>query len=243
MKRLLILLCLFSINPLGNQVFSQEEREEIYLTKEQWQLLYDKYAVMAIKLLAQLDTLNKNNDSLNSLILQNQGEFGKCENEIYSIVGTTTSEIVEYRRKFEETEKKINYNTGSPADSRIMYFDDISYGKIKCLPEFYDRYISMKKKLDDWEGKKESVFEEQKTYKKKDVTETTYIVEQGDCLSKISELLYNSPKYWQIIWEANKNGVLNEDEITSPPQKIIPNPNNIYPGQVLRIPTLKSINK
>jgi tetratricopeptide (TPR) repeat protein len=53
----------------------------------------------------------------------------------------------------------------------------------------------------------------------------TYEVQSGDSLYKISEKMYNSYKYHQLIWEANK------DKLTSP--------SNLKPGDILTIPPLK----
>jgi len=41
--------------------------------------------------------------------------------------------------------------------------------------------------------------------------------------------IYNNPKMWPVLWEANEKGV-----VSAPPKvsKTIKNPNLIYPGQV-----------
>jgi len=87
----------------------------------------------------------------------------------------------------------------------------------------------MKKKLADWEGVKP--------------VEGTYTVVKGDCLWKISKMKYNSPYYWPAIWDANKTGVVNKDQLTHRSHKAVTNPNLIYPGQVLKIPTLTDAQK
>jgi nucleoid-associated protein YgaU len=51
---------------------------------------------------------------------------------------------------------------------------------------------------------------------------TTYIVTKHDCLSKIAERIYGR-QLWRKIYAANRN--------------IIRNPDIIYPGQVLSIPS------
>ena len=71
-------------------------------------------------------------------------------------------------------------------------------------------------------------------------TEGTYTVVKGDYLWKISVMKYNSPYYWPIIWEANKNGVVNKEQLLDPLHRVIINPNLIYPGQVLKIPSLNN---
>ena len=77
----------------------------------------------------------------------------------------------------------------------------------------------MKKKLADWGGA------------------ATYTVIKGDCLSKIAGMknIYDNWKLWPALWEANKGGVVSAPARTP---KTIPNPNLIYPGQVLKVPSL-----
>jgi nucleoid-associated protein YgaU len=122
-----------------------------------------------------------------------------------------------------------------PDDARKMYFDEITNSKIRCLPEFSDRYASMKKKLEPWER--------EKTF----ITETTppgtYMVVDGDFLSKISELKYGNSSLWPVIWEANRNSIVNPEHYWEPSMQRISNPNLIYPGQVLKIPSITQKEK
>jgi nucleoid-associated protein YgaU len=55
------------------------------------------------------------------------------------------------------------------------------------------------------------------------ILEQTYTVVSGDSLSKISKHFYGDANHWQRIFEANKD--------------IIKNPDDIYPGQTLKIPS------
>jgi nucleoid-associated protein YgaU len=50
----------------------------------------------------------------------------------------------------------------------------------------------------------------------------TYVVAEGDTLSRISERFYGSPNQWRKIWEAN--------------QDVLPNPDRLRPKLTLRIP-------
>jgi len=54
------------------------------------------------------------------------------------------------------------------------------------------------------------------------VTRRTYVVVEGDSLSKIAKREYGDANKWLKIYEANRN--------------IIKNPDLIYPGQELHIP-------
>jgi LysM repeat protein len=199
------------------------------MDEEEWQMQMDDYNAQKTQLQQKLDALNKEIDDLKTTSANKDKDLEKCEADMYALVGTTKSGVADFRKKFEETEKKINSKTGKPADARKMYFDEITNDKARCLPEFADRYASMKKKLTDWEGMK--------------APSGTYTVVKGDCLWKISKMKYNSPYFWPAIWEANKNGVVNAAQLKNRRHKKITNPNLIYPGQVLKIPTLTDAQK
>jgi len=204
-----------------------EEMEE--MDEEEWQRQMDELNAEKSNLQARLNALNSEIDGLKQTSANKDKELEKCESDLYAMVGTTKSGVADFRKKFEETEKKINGKVGTPADARKMYFDDISKDKARCLPEFQDRYMSMKKKLEDWEGMKQP--------------ESGYTVVKGDCLWKISKMKYGSPYYWPAIWDANKSGVVNADQLRNRRHKAVTNPNLIYPGQVLRIPALTDAQK
>ena len=55
-------------------------------------------------------------------------------------------------------------------------------------------------------------------------TANTYVVKQGDSLSRIAKERYGNANQWPKIYEANKD--------------VIKDPDLIYPGQTLKIPTL-----
>jgi nucleoid-associated protein YgaU len=50
----------------------------------------------------------------------------------------------------------------------------------------------------------------------------TYVVQQGDSLSKIAQQVYGTTDDWRRIYDANRD--------------IIKDPDLIYPGQTLRLP-------
>ncbi len=198
------------------------------MDEEEWQRQMDELNAEKTNLTTKLAQLNGEIDNLKGTSANKDKELEKCENDLYALVGTTKSGVADFRKKFEETEKKINGKVGTPADARKMYFDEISKDKARCLPEFQDRYASMKKKLEDWEVKP---------------TEACYTVVKGDCLWKISKMKYGSPYYWPAIWDANKNGVANADALKNARHKKVTNPNLIYPGQCMKIPTLTDAQK
>lgn len=189
--------------------------DDIELTQEQWEAVRDTFAIYAIKFLARIDTLNLQIDSMKQL---NQTiENYDCEKELYALVGATKQDVADFRIKFSETEKKINDRIGAPDDARRMYFEEIQKSKIRCLPEFSERYNKMYSVMT-------SIIVTEKTPEKTTGDYGDYIVTKGDCLWKISSIKYNTPYLWKIIWEANKAG--------------IQNPNLLYEGSILKIPKL-----
>jgi hypothetical protein len=199
------------------------------MDEEEWQRQMDELNAEKSNLQSRLSALNSEIDGLKQTSANKDKELEKCESDLYALVGTTKSGVADFRKKFEETEKKVNGKVGTPADARKMYFDEITKDKARCLPEFADRYASMKKKLEDWEGMKSP--------------EACYTVVKGDCLWKISKMKFGSPYYWPAIWDANKNGVANADALKHARHKKVTNPNLIYPGQCLKIPTLTDAQK
>lgn len=236
LHKLIILMVAFGLVFLAKApLFAQDDDDEEQnaqmeeMDEETWQKQMDDYNAQKTQLTQKLADLNKDIDGLKATSAQKDKDLEKCDADMYALVGTTKAGVADFRKKFEETEKKINSKTGTAADARKMYFDEITNDKARCLPEFADRYASMKKKLADWEGMK--------------VVEGTYTVVKGDCLWKISKMKYGSPYFWPAIWDANKAGVVNKDQLKNRRHKEITNPNLIYPGQVLKIPTLTDAQK
>lgn len=216
-------------------VFSQDSKE-MQMAKDEWQQIYDAYALRAILLIVKNDSLALEIDSLRTVDSLMTLTNKECMNEIYTLLGTDEGGIADYRRKFDETERIINNKTGTPADARKNYFDEISGSKIKCLSDFSNRYASMKKKMDEWEGIKTPEIVEQKPIEQVYSKDNTYTVVEGDNLRTISVYEYGSSDYWTLIWEANKNGIANKYYFFDEEHRYIIDPDLIYPGQVLYIP-------
>jgi LysM repeat protein/uncharacterized small protein (DUF1192 family) len=236
-KLFLLFFLAFGLSLNNANLFAQDDDDDDddddqqmeEMDEEEWQRQMDELNAEKTNLQSRLTALNSEIDGLKTSLAEKQNNAKICEAALYAAVGNTKEGVADYRKKFEETEKKINGKVGTPADARKMYFDEISKDKAQCLPEFRDRMASMRKKLADWEGMK--------------TPEACYTVVKGDCLWKISKMKYGSPYYWPAIWDANKNGVANMDKMTNRRHKMVTNPNLIYPGQCLKIPTLTDAQK
>jgi hypothetical protein len=232
--KLFIFMMIFSLAVIANssQVVAQDD--DMYmeeLDEEEWQRQMDECDARRNDLISQLNSLNTEVDGLLRTLADKDVELQSSEDALYSAVGTTRSAVADYRSRFEETERRINNCKGpeDAADIEATMFAEVSASRIRCLPEFWDRFQAMQRKLEECKGRTVS-------------TAGTYTVVRGDCLWKIAGMPqhYGNPRLWPAIWEANRDGV-----IDAPPRipKTIPNPNLIYPGQVLRIPTLTDAQK
>ena len=209
---------------LDNDMYGREDE----LSASDWEKQMFDLNQKKAALLGQLDASNKDIDKLKNQSSDLDKQLIDAENALYSSVGMNKNSLVEFRKKFDETEKKINNKIGTCEDAKKMYFNEIEASKAKCLPEFYDRYLAMKSKLDTW-------------CKELGKTGQTgqYTVVKGDCLWRIAgkKEIYSNSKYWPKLWEANEEGVISAPAHT--PMKIR-NPNLIYPGQVLKVPALSN---
>lgn len=217
--KLLVALLVLSLG-LGVQLAAFAQDEEPEMTEEEWQRQMDENTALKADLMGRLDQLSKDIDNLKKQNTEKDAAVVKAEEDLYASVGSTKSGVADFRKKFEAVEKTINGKQGNKDDAAKM-FAEIEASRIKCLPEFYDRYKKMKAGLDAWGPEKKA----------------GYTVVKGDCLYKIAgkKEIYNNVKMWPVLWEANEKGV-----ISAPPRvpKTIKNPHWIYPGQVLTVPAL-----
>jgi hypothetical protein len=228
-KLLLVFMMFFSFAVISESAFAQDD--DMYfeeLDEDEWQRQMDECNARRNDLLNQLNSLNTEIDGLRRTLADRDVDLQRAEDDLYAAVGTTRAAVADYRSRFEEAERRINNCRGpeDAADIRATLFAEVSASRIRCLPEFWDRFQAMERKLADCEGRV--------------VTgrcEKEYTVVRGDCLWRIAGRsdIYGNPRLWPKIWEANREAV-----ISAPPRvpNRITNPNLIYPGQVLCIPAL-----
>jgi hypothetical protein len=225
LHKLLVFMLVFSLAVMTSKsVFAQDEPAE--MTMEDWQKMMDEYTAKKDQLTIELNNLNTEIDGLKKTNSDKDAALTKAENDLYAAVGSSKSGVADYRKEFEATEKMINSKSGNVADARKK-FDMLKASKVRCLPEFWDRFNAMEKKLLDWE----KPVEPPKSNK--------YTVVKGDCLYKIAakKEIYNNGRMWPVLWDANKTVTLDPKAPKKTPTKIT-NPNLIYPGQQLVVPTL-----
>jgi len=230
----ILIIFFFTVLPFPAIVFCQDDDgDEIKMSLPEWHLKRDQYAVSAIKLLEKIEKLDSLIDSLKKVKTESDKIILNCDSDLYALVGATKEQVNFFRKTFEKTERNINNKKGTPSDYTDE-MNEITNSKIRCLPEFRDRFLVMKSKL-------ELNYADNNVHEvKKEIVETNdiYIVRKGDYLSKIAELKYGSKSFWPAIWEANKDDIIKENLLTDPYDDIYFNPNFIYPGQVLKIPVL-----
>ncbi len=92
----------------------------------------------------RLNALTAINDSLNKQISEKRLKLNNCETNLYKIVDANIEKINEFRINFIYIEKIIN-SKELTREERIKHLSELETSKISCLPEFRDRYKSMKK--------------------------------------------------------------------------------------------------
>ena len=238
--KLLVFMMVFSLAVFANSsVYSQDDDDDDDMSEpeemdeDMWQAQMDEYTAKKTDLTSQLATLTTEIEQLKFGLTTRTDAAENAVNSVWAAVGSK-SQYEEYKSKFADAEKKASACKG-PDDAAAFEKDVWPYitdaginNRMKCLPEFWDRYNAMKKKIADCKALAPKT--------------EGYTVVKGDCLSKIAGMtkIYGNTRLWPAIWDANKNGV-----VSAPPKvaKTIPNPNLIYPGQVLKIPALTDAQK
>ena len=131
------------------------------------------------------------------------------------------SKTPEYPKKKKTIEKVIPLSIPQPKMLSEKELEELRSKIQNTLNEFAlerGKRVELEKYLSDIEEQIKSYKEEVKIEK-----EEKYTVVKGDSLWKISKKFYSTPLKWPIIYKAN--------------QDKIKDPNRIYPGQVLLIPT------
>jgi len=222
-KFLIMLLALSLVVGTRISLFAQddEEKKDEEMTKEEWQKQIDEYTAKKTELTGKVADLQKDKDALTKTLDSKKAEVKKAEDDYYSAIGGK-DKYDAFKTNLGKLETIVKNKEGKKEDAEKMYAD-LSASNLRCHPDFAARYKKLGDDLKAWGPKVE--------------TPTGYTVVKGDCLYKIAgkKEIYNNPKMWPVLWDANEKGV-----VSAPPRvpKTIHNPNLIYPGQVLKVPAL-----
>ncbi len=233
MKTCTTILTVFFMLFISRAAFSQgDDSNEVNVSNKQWHLKRDQYAVSAITLLSRLETLNAEIDSLKQLNDSSAATIAGCEEALYALVGATRQEVADFRIIFDRTEKYLTRKSFAPSDVEKTSYSEITNSKIRCLPEFAERYEALKTMIDNFS-----------VAPVKEIPENKYVVAEGDNLWSIAAKKYGNPYMWRLIWQANKLEMKNEGVFSEKYYDEIMKPNLIFPGQVLIIPPLSNSDK
>lgn len=221
--RLTFLLAVFFLVFSVNVSYSQDEKlpedsEEIEMDEDQWEAEIAQLTAKKEELTQKVASLQKDIDALIADNSKKEAELKLTEDAFWNELGGKDG-YASFKTNLERLEKLCRNKEGSQDDAMKIY-NSMNGLRMKCHPEFFARFKSVKQCLDGW-----------------NTSVPEYTVQKGDYLFVIAARkdIYNNKHMWPIIWEANENGV-----ISAPGRipKTIRNPHLIYPGQVLKIPKL-----
>ncbi len=206
-------------------VAAQVARADDKLTKDQWQEEMQRYTTMRNTLSAKVKDLDAQIASLQKQSTQLDGDYTKCMDELYALVGSDAQKAEAYRAEIKAAEDKANellrlsdadlFSRSGEVDSLKATVKDLWKNKLSLIPEFWDRLT----KLDG------DIAQLEHTLKGKVKMYTVRSWAQyRDCLWNISKKkdIYANPWLWPKIWQDNR------DEIRDP--------DIIHVGQHLKIP-------
>lgn len=194
--------------------------------------LYEDQAVIRIQnfkekikaLEVELSSLSGEYETLVQKLETTKANLKDCNDELFKMLGATSSDIEAFREKLGKIEGKVREMQRLSDDVLADRQDDVyaleselnelRKEKIALLPEFYNKIIRLAKEINPGLIRQKKIRQ--------------YIVkswfENKDCLWNISGNvdIYGDPLQWSKIWQANTN--------------IIRNPDIIHPGQILTIP-------
>jgi nucleoid-associated protein YgaU len=202
------------------------------MTKEQWQQEMDKYNGMVDDLKAKVKALDDQITSLQSQSSTLDGDYEKCMDELYALVGSDKDKAAAYRAEIEAADNTANELMRlSDADlmARSTEVSDLAAkvkslweDKLSLIPEFWDKLTALNDKVKSLQA---TIAGAGKTY-----TVGTWQRDR-DCLWNISKKkdIYNDPWKWPKIWQGNRDQ--------------IKDPDIIHTGQKLKIPTAGEMTK
>jgi septal ring factor EnvC (AmiA/AmiB activator) len=144
MLLILIFSSLFSF-----RAFAQLDSATSYrlsMSKEEWDRQMKECRNKKNNLIAQLASLMSSIDNLKSKLNASSANVSKSENDLFIAVGASKNDVDSYRIQFEVTERNVNTKSDTYANLKKQVAI-LEASKIRCLPEFFERFTSLKKNL------------------------------------------------------------------------------------------------
>lgn len=196
------------------------------MSKEEWQRQINEYTAQRNELRSRLDGLDSEIADLKAEASELEASIENCNEETYALVGATGEEIADFDRTVDETERRVEELSRMSDDQLLENMSELEeiwsklgeYGntQIGVLPEFYDRINRLKDRIG---ALQKSMMAKGKVY-----TVGTWQRDR-DCLWNIAKKkdIYANAWWWPKIWQGNRDQ--------------IKDPDLIYPGQKLKIPS------
>ncbi len=222
MKTQRMVVLVIAISSLLFAVGSAQEK----MTKDDWQREVDRYTQMKTDLQAKVAELNRQIESLQNESTKLDADYTRCKDELYAMVGSNAQEAAAFAAEIEAAENKANellrlsdaelMQRSSEVTDLAAKAKGFRSNKLSLLPEFSDRLDALDQKV---ESLQRALAGAEKTY-----TVGTWARDR-DCLWNIAKKkdIYNNAWLWPKIWMGNKDKIRN--------------PDLIYPGQKLRVPS------
>ncbi len=224
-KFILVMMAMVVTAPLFAQppVVDPNKRDED-LTKTEAEARITEYTNKVNGLQTELTTLNNEVTNLNTQMTTMMNDTRRCNEELYALLGATEADVRNFRERLGRIESRVR-EIGRMSDDQIggalgelaqleSQLNGMRREKLAVLPEFYNKIIEIAREINSIRGRARS-----NTY-----TVGTWARDR-DCLWNIAgkEQIYNDPLMWSKIYVANMDQIRN--------------PDIIYPGQVLTIPS------
>jgi peptidoglycan hydrolase CwlO-like protein len=195
------------------------------MTKEQWQQEMNKMTQMRDDLQAKIKTLDGDITSANSMSTKLDGDYEKCLDDLYALVGSDREKAAAYREEIDAAEAKAaELMRLSDADLMARSDEvtalettvkDLWGNKLSLVPEFWDRLTELDNKV---KGLKDTMAKQVQVY-----TVGTWSRDR-DCLWNISKKadIYDNAWLWPRIWQGNRDQIKDPDVIHQGQKLTIP---------------------
>jgi nucleoid-associated protein YgaU len=205
--------------------------QDTEMTMEEWQNQINQYTQQRDELSAKLKTLTDDIAAKTAESAKLDGDYKKCLDELYALVGSDAQKAAAFRSQIEAAEMKANELTrlsdadlvarSGEVDALASTVAGLWENKLSLIPEFWDRLTALNEKV---KSLQDALARQVKVY-----TVGTWSRDR-DCLWNISKKkdIYDNAWLWPKIWQGNRDQ--------------IKDPDIIHPGQKLTIPKGNELN-